>query len=166
MEQEIGLIIDCRAEASDDDLWGELGVDYLHLPTDDTEGWGIPVGHFDRAVEACREHDGKVLVHCHMGVNRAPSTVLAILLDEGMGAIDAYDLIREKRPIAAIAYATDALYAHGRREGWDAGQVNVEVTKLKRHIRSVFGPEEERVIRHAIRDGHRSDKEQRKFGRL
>ena len=44
-----------------------------------------------------------------MGVNRAPSMALRLLLEQGASLEPALDAIRTARPIAAIAYADDAV---------------------------------------------------------
>jgi predicted protein tyrosine phosphatase len=156
---DIDLVIDCRIEANDQAIWDQTHVDYLHLPTNDSWGWRIPNEHFDRAVEAARpvlEGGGKVFVHCHMGINRGPSTALALLLDQSMPATAAFDLIREKRPQAGILYATDALRAHLTRRGgkWH------RMATLRRHIDKVMPLEVRAGISRIIRDNHERDREE------
>ena len=41
----------------------------------------------------------------------------AFLLERGWGVVEALDLLRNAPPIAAMAYARDALRAHCRRHG-------------------------------------------------
>ena len=69
----------------------------------------------DALHEALRDREAKIVVHCHMGVNRGPSMGFAYLLDQGWQPVDALTAIRSARPIAAIAYASDALRAHHDR---------------------------------------------------
>lgn len=116
-------IIDCREEWSDEELVARLapGVAYIHVGTHD-HGGSQPHSWFDRGVTGARavldaDPEAKVLAHCHMGVNRGPSMALAILLDLGWDPIEALDAIRAARPIAAVAYATDAVHWHLRRRG-------------------------------------------------
>jgi len=75
-------------------------------------------GHQDRAwfdagvaaiLAALTDPDARVVVHCHMGVNRAPSMALAALLALGVDPVAALDEIRTARPIAYIAYAESAV---------------------------------------------------------
>jgi hypothetical protein len=61
------------------------------------------------AMVALKNPDAQVLAHCHMGINRGPSMAFAILLATGMEPVAALTAIRRARPIAAIAYADDAL---------------------------------------------------------
>ena len=69
------------------------------------------------AVDALDDPDARLLVHCHMGVNRGPSAAFAILLALGWDPFDALDAIRDARPIAYIAYAEDVLAWHHDRHG-------------------------------------------------
>jgi dual specificity phosphatase 3 len=48
------------------------------------------------------------MVHCHMGVNRAPSMVFYLMIREGYEPAEALNLIRTNRPIAACYYAQSA----------------------------------------------------------
>lgn len=131
----IGCVIDCRIEEHAFELWAQFPeVVYQWLPIDD-DGRAIPSSHFDAAVEAARFADGlglKTLVHCAAGMNRGPSTALAILLDRGWQPGAAYDLIVERRPFAHVAYAIDAYRAHLLRE---TGAVERDaVEEFSRHI--------------------------------
>ena len=171
VEDEVELIIDMREEANDKALWEEEGLYYLWLPTDDAEGHHIPRELFDDAVFAAMPHltqNRKVLVHCHMGVNRGPSVAFAVLLEQGYGAVQAYDLIREKRPSAAIMYAEDALKAHIRRHGPTHGdgtytrQQCVQMSDaLKARIREVWTPEERARVKRIIREHREQDRYER-----
>ena len=107
-------IADLREEWSDETLvktWAPQ-VHYLHHRVADA-GQAIGGAWFDELAEwvdaALAESGSKVLVHCHMGVNRAPSAVLALLLHRGMGLRPALDAIRSARPVAVIDYARSAL---------------------------------------------------------
>ncbi len=118
-------IVDLRSEWSDEVLvqtWAPQ-VTYLHHDVDDA-GQVIPAEWFTSLIEwvdgvLAADPDHKVLVHCHMGVNRAPSAVLAILIHRGFGLRDALDRIRTARPIAVIDYAGDALTWYLQRTGAD-----------------------------------------------
>ena len=160
LEMDIDLVIDCRLEAEDTDIWSDVGVNYLHLPTDDRYGHHIPRDHFDRAVQEAMyviEDGGKVFIHCHMGVNRGPSTAYAVLLAMGYGPTEAFDLIRAKRPQAGIVYAEDALDAHNWRTGVSPAQSEDLAKALIRHINKVMTAKERRSIQRIIRDNHARD---------
>ena len=59
----------------------------------------------------------KVIVHCHMGVNRGPSLAFAAMLALGHEPTEALAAIRAQRPIAAVLYAEDALRWWHARNG-------------------------------------------------
>jgi dual specificity phosphatase 3 len=109
----IGAVIDNRIEWNDEErvttTAPELG--YLHAGVDDA-GQVMPDWWFDTVTAFALRHieqGSGVLVHCHMGINRGPSAAFAVLLASWWDPIDAIDLIRTSRPIAAVAYAEDAL---------------------------------------------------------
>jgi hypothetical protein len=121
---ELGIthVIDARVEYSDAALVAELAPDltYFHHGIDDA-GQRIPDAWFDQgaayATQALAVPGARLLVHCHMGVNRGPSLAFAALLSLGWGPVEAIDAIRTARPIAAVGYAEDALAWHHRRTG-------------------------------------------------
>jgi len=112
--QGVTHIIDLRGEWSDQSLVEREapGITYIWLGTHDngssqSDAWfeaGVAA-----ALAALADPDAKVVVHCHMGVNRGPSMAFAILLALGMDAIEALEAIRLARPIAATLYAGDAI---------------------------------------------------------
>ena len=107
-------LVDNRFEWNDDDLVAEHcpEIHYLHHGVDDA-GQHMPDWWFDLGTEwvqgALEDAGAKVLVHCHMGINRGPSLAYACLLMLGHDPIEAMTMIRSARPIAAIGYAEDAL---------------------------------------------------------
>lgn len=114
-------VLDARAEAGDADVWGAFaGVTYRW---DGIEDAGQVVGHdwFDAVAAFARAAlavpGARLLTHCHLGVNRGPSAGYAVLLDQGWDPVDALEAIRGARPVAAVAYAEDALDWHLARRG-------------------------------------------------
>ena len=109
-------IVDVRGEWSDARLVASIAPElrYHYLGTHDdgseqSDEWfhdGLTALHTAR-----QNPDARILVHCHMGVNRGPSMAFAYLLDQGWEPLDALDAIRASRPIAGIIYAADALRA-------------------------------------------------------
>lgn len=87
-------------------------ITYLHNGVDDVGG-RQPDRWYDEGVAFARaalaDPDAKVLIHCHMGINRGPSLTYAVLLDLGWDPVEAIDAIRTARPIAGVLYAEDAL---------------------------------------------------------
>lgn len=96
------------------------GITYLRASVDD-DGDRRDDAWFDAGTAAVRtalaDPSCKVVVHCHMGINRGPSLAFAALLAEGWGPIEALTAIRRSRPIAAVLYAPDAVDWHFRRHG-------------------------------------------------
>lgn len=161
---EITRVIDLRIEDNDDAVWKLFPtVTYLHVPTNDA--WGHVVHHsvFDIAVAACRNMGPgeKALLHCHMGINRGPSAAYAVLLDRGMDPIEAFDLIREKRPQAGLAYALDALKADQRRRPYEPVTMREDRERLERHIDAIWTAEERQRIGRIIRSHRRVDVQER-----
>ncbi len=133
-------VIDVRGEANDSDFIRQNsdtvtphwhGVDDNGGERSDT--WFESL--IDTATEILREPGRKILVHCHMGVNRGPSALYALLLTQGYGHLEALRLIRNARPIAGLIYAPDAVRWFGRRENLDPetiDQMHADVTSWLR----------------------------------
>ena len=115
-------IIDVRDEWSDEGFVADAAphIHYHYFGTDDGDN-GQPDEWFkagvEAALEALSDPSRKLMVHCHMGVNRGPSMAFAILLATGVSPVEALALIRASRPISGIIYAPDALMWHHRRSG-------------------------------------------------
>jgi hypothetical protein len=122
-------ILDVRDEWTDEAFVAAIApeIHYWWIPTDDCGGrqgaaWfhsGLAamaevMPSFRGSEASASSTERRVLVHCHMGVNRGPSMGLRLLLAEGCDLIDALDAIRAARPIAAVLYARDALDDHLR----------------------------------------------------
>ena len=76
------------------------GVNYIHIPIEDD--CFIPIGKFDAVIDAIAENIrwGTVLLHCRVGLSRAPSLAAAYLHVVGYKDIDAaIEEIRQMRPI-------------------------------------------------------------------
>lgn len=118
-------IADLRSEWTDEALVAEWApqLAYLHHPVADA-GQVIDAEWFSGLVEwataALADPDARLLVHCHMGVNRAPSAALALLLAQGMDLRSSLDAIRARRPVAIIDYARSALDWHLAASGANA----------------------------------------------
>ena len=118
-------VVDLRGEWNDADAVAAAApeISYHHLGThDDGAAEGQEDDWFSEGVDAITEaladSTTRVMVHCHMGVNRAPSMAYAVLLDLGHGIEEGLDAIRTARPIAGIAYARDAVRWHADRRSW------------------------------------------------
>lgn len=119
--QGVTHILDVRSEYSDErtvKAWAPQ-LTYHWLGTED-HGLRQDPAWFDAGVamaqSALQREDARLVVHCHMGINRGPSMALAVLLAQGWDCIAALDAIRAARPIAAVLYAADAVaWWHARR---------------------------------------------------
>ena len=121
--QDAGIthILDVREEWHDIEFVGTHApeIDYQWLGTHD-EGGAQSDAWWESGLAAAtrvRDANGRLVVHCHMGVNRAPSMAYRILLADGVDPIEAFDRIQAARPIAAVLYAPSALDHHHRSIG-------------------------------------------------
>lgn len=109
-------VLDVRSEWEDRDKWVAEGLspeNYHHVPIIDR--WGhVPSEDWFETVEAFVQRfwmesaeGDRLYVHCHMGINRAPSTAMLALLsvDPLMHPLDAFLQIRNARPAAGLVYA-------------------------------------------------------------
>ncbi|MCD9624209.1 protein-tyrosine phosphatase family protein [Rhabdothermincola salaria] len=126
-------IVDVREEWSDEELVASVAphIAYHHLGTHDA-GDRQPDKWWDAglAVLAERRHGDRLLVHCHMGVNRGPSMAFRLLLADGWRVTEALDAIRAVRPIAAILYADSALVHHVESTGMDSDRAGAAFEEL------------------------------------
>ena len=135
LTEGITHIFDCREEWDDSKIVQRHAPDikYFHIGTHDNGGeqnytW------FDNGTalmeEALLDPESKILIHCHMGVNRAPSMAFALLLRLGHGVKEGLQAIRSARPIAAILYAESALVWHAIKQGWSDKCVKRGLTEI------------------------------------
>ena len=115
-------IIDVRGECNDQRFVALHAphVRYHWFGTHDA-GYAQPDDWFAAGVAAAADlmadPNRKVMVHCHMGVNRGPSMGFAILVSQGYDPIEVLAAIRAARPIAGIIYAEHALEWWHRTQG-------------------------------------------------
>jgi protein-tyrosine phosphatase len=83
------------------------GINYLHLPVEDDEP--VPVRQFDAIMDAIRKNIrwGTVLLHCGVGVSRAPSLAASFMATVGYKSIDAG--IKEIRQVRPFIHPSDVL---------------------------------------------------------
>ena len=129
-------VFDMREERDDSDFIHEnsritchwFGVDDNGSVRDDQ--WFEEIR--DRAHELlnCSTIPRRILVHCHMGVNRGPSALFAIMLTLGWDALEALRMIRDVRPIAGIIYAPDAMRWWARELQYDDEAAEEKVNEV------------------------------------
>jgi protein-tyrosine phosphatase len=76
------------------------GVNYVHIPIEDARP--IPVGKFDAVIDAISENIrwGTILLHCGVGISRAPTLTAAYMHCVGYRTIEAsLSEIERLRPI-------------------------------------------------------------------
>jgi len=130
-------VIDLRGEHSDEAFVATHApdIEYVWLGTHDEGGSQSDAWFYlgiAAALDALEDPDRTVLVHCHMGINRAPSMVFAILLALGWDATDALEAIRAARPIANILYAESAISWWLRHQGAGPTEVAAGVATVRR----------------------------------
>ena len=105
VDRGVTAVVNLRAEF-DDRRAGIAPGRYLHLPTGDEaapseEHLRQGIGFISQ--ESAR--GGSVYVHCHAGTGRAATLVAAYLVSIGLGADDAWEAIRERRPFVCPSAA-------------------------------------------------------------
>lgn len=121
IEAGVTHILDVRSEISDQRFVAHRAPSIVyHWHGTEDDGRRQEPAWFETGVtmaeQALRNAGSRILVHCHMGINRGPSMALAILLAQGWDCIEAMTTIRRARPIAAMVYARDAIsWFHARR---------------------------------------------------
>lgn len=118
-EARITDIVDVRCEWSDEDRVAEHFPRHALLAPPDPRqrrrtGRCLVRGPPGRCTVRPRSSGESVLVNSHMGVIRAPSMALRLLLDRDWDTVEALASIRTARPIAAAAYAHDTVAHHHR----------------------------------------------------
>ena len=93
-------IINMREDYHDDNELGVAGKAHLHLATRDNTP--VPLEYLHQSADFVAEHkanNGKVYVHCGVGVGRAPSSAVAYFIKhENMTTVEAIATMREVRP--------------------------------------------------------------------
>ena len=130
MSEGVTDIIDLRGEASHESFVAKHapGITYHWLGVDD-EG-GRRSGEWFEAIEALaqmifKDPKRKVVIHCHMGVNRGPSAAFTALITNGINPVEARTQIRSARPVASMMYSFDAIQWFAHREGKSASEIEL-----------------------------------------
>ena len=134
-ESGITDVFDMRGEADDSEFIHSNSTITSHWFGVDDNGGTRSDAWFDaltaQALVVLTDPTRRALVHCHMGVNRGPSALYAILLHLGWNHVDALRHIRDARPIAGIIYAADAASWKARRDGLDSETVQSRVDDVQ-----------------------------------
>jgi protein-tyrosine phosphatase len=97
----VTVVVDLRAEVANEGYWpSDVVVRRMpvvdHRAPDPDQLAGLAVW----VVDAVRREE-VVLIHCHAGMGRAATTAIAVLMELGYSLPDAYNTLREARPIIA-----------------------------------------------------------------
>jgi hypothetical protein len=99
----VGAVIDVRGETADDPReLDACGLRFLHLPTADHHAAPLPM--LDRGVAfaaAARAENRRVLVHCEHGIGRSALVALCILVDRGLGPLEALARAKDARALVS-----------------------------------------------------------------
>lgn len=154
VQKGITHVLDVRQECDDYDFYAGIDeITYDHVPGHDEgdeeahppEWWHECLAVADRAYDA----DGTLLVHCHMGVNRAPSVAVVILMDQyGLSPVDAIEAVRQGRPVASCLYAPEGVrwfinhertraVVENRPPGWTVRDIRL----MEEHVEKTFDRE-------------------------
>lgn len=124
-------VLDVREEDNDEGFVAQFAphIEYHWLGVDD-EGHRRDPRWFEEIVEItapiAADPSRKLLVHCHLGVNRGPSAAFTVLYAHGTPARDALDRIRTARPIASMLYSLDAVEWVAARRGLNYSEAREE----------------------------------------
>src|SRR5947209_516991 len=106
VDQGVTHVINMQLEFDDRHLGIPHDVDVLWNPTDDDFQFK-PAELFHRgvkfALEALKEPESKIFIHCAAGVHRAPMMTLAVLTALGWDLNKAMTLIQNRRPVVDFA---------------------------------------------------------------
>jgi protein tyrosine phosphatase len=112
LDKGITAIVNMREAHIRDEDKGIGGHHHLHLATRDNTP--PSVADLSQGVDFINQHitnNGKVYIHCGVGVGRAPTMTAAYLVSTGMTPDDALDKIRKHRPfIHLTSTQRDVLY--------------------------------------------------------
>lgn len=99
----VSRVVDTRSEFQDDEsALAAEGIQLLHLPTPDTHP--LSLADLERGAIWVNEQikaGERVLIHCEHGVGRSVLLTAAALVEDGMAAHDAVELIQRRRWQAA-----------------------------------------------------------------
>ena len=99
----VGAVIDVRSEASDDpqELEG-CGIRFLHLPTCDHHAVSQSMLDAGVAFAADARREGRrLLIHCEHGIGRSATVALCVLVDRGLGPIEALARAKDVRELVS-----------------------------------------------------------------
>lgn len=165
-EHGVTHVLDLRIEWDDTDIWTGCGLpteNYLYLPIMDSrqhipdEKWFESIEDFLQQFWLSHVPGDRLYVHCHMGINRAPSAAMIALLYAypSMTPWEAFMTIRRARPPAGVVYAKYVGIRHIilTAGGWDGDTtdpVYKEVTDWIDQLQTYWSPERIAEVRGGV----------------
>lgn len=158
-------VLDLRSEWEDERAWLFCAPDvvYRHSPVIDKWGhipderWFATIENFVRHFQSNRAEGDRLYMHCHMGINRAPSAAMLALLTTGEvdDPWDAFMAIRRARDVAGLVYATPVGIRHIVMSAGEAGQVlsedtTAQITEWVQRVKDYWTPERLHARRQGI----------------
>ena len=135
VEAGITDIMDMRCERSDESFVHAHAphIKYHWLGVDD-DGGTRDASWFEAiaatSAEILKDPSRKIMVHCHMGVNRGPSAAFTTLITQGHDPVEALHLIRNARPVASMMYSFDAIQWHAQILGKSESETDAQFTAV------------------------------------
>jgi len=115
----VGAVIDVRSEACDDaDELAACDLRFLHLPTPDHHAVDQAMLDLGVAFAGRARADGlNLLVHCEHGIGRSALVALCVLVDRGLGPLEALARAKDARALVSPSPAQYEAWAAwlGRR---------------------------------------------------
>ncbi len=97
----VTLVVDLRAEVANEGHW-PAAVRVHRMPIVDHHApEAAALAELARRVVAAMRQGQIVLIHCHAGMGRAATAACAVLMELGYGLTEAYNTLRDARPIIA-----------------------------------------------------------------
>lgn len=159
-------VLDVRSEWEDKREWVAGGLrasHYCHAPVIDSwnhtpsETWAAEVEAFVADFWLNSAHGDRLLIHCHMGINRAPSAAMIALLtvDPEMTPQESFLRIRGARPQAGLVYAKAVGIRHlfnqlGIEDFTADDELPAEVVEWSRWLNSYWTPNLHEDVRRGI----------------
>ncbi|XP_036402687.1 dual specificity protein phosphatase 13-like [Megalops cyprinoides] len=103
-------------------FYSNMTIDYYGVEADDAEDFDLSPFFYPTAkfIRAALSRQGRVFVHCAMGVSRAPTLVLAFLMiHENMTLVDAINAVRQHRDICPNAGFLSQLRRLDKNLAWE-----------------------------------------------
>ncbi|RAK60921.1 protein phosphatase [Phenylobacterium hankyongense] len=102
-EHGVGAVIDVRSESCDSaEELAACGLRFLHLPTPDQQALVQPVLEAGVAFAAAARRDNlRLLIHCEHGIGRSATLALCVLVDRGLGPLEALSRAKDARGLVS-----------------------------------------------------------------